>query len=168
MCVCVCVCCADDKWTPCSVYLEPFVGLALSNLAQEVSAGLADAACCRQYGLSGLQTHTHTERKSSGCESAFGQNYIILYLDVDVVSSVICTVFYCEQHQCYLSELFKNTQKNDRILLHKYPKSLCLTRLWASSDLTRVYKARGLSRGEIAHCIMQISSQQLYRTLTSE
>ena len=113
-------------------------------------------------------THTHTERKSSGCESAFGQNYIILYLDVDVVSSVICTVFYCEQHQCYLSELFKNTQKNDRILLHKYPKSLCLTRLWASSDLTRVYKARGLSRGETAHCIMQISSQQLYRTLTSE
>ena len=153
---------AAFTWNLSSVSLSP-IWRRRSPLAWPMLPAAVSTVClgCRH-------THTHRERKSSGCESAFGQNYIILYLDVDVVSSVICTVFYCEQHQCYLSELFKNTQKNDRILLHKYPKSLCLTRLWASSDLTRVYKARGLSRGETAHCIMQISSQQLYRTLTSE
>lgn len=59
----------DDKLRGGGVqlYLEPFVCLALSNLAQEISAGLADAACCRQHSLSGLQTHTENP---SGCETA--------------------------------------------------------------------------------------------------
>lgn len=50
-------------------YLEPLVRLALSNSAQEVSAGLADAACCRQHGLPGL----HAQRKPSGRETALGR-----------------------------------------------------------------------------------------------
>lgn len=42
-------------------YLEPLVRLVLADLAQQVSAGLADAACRRQHSLSGLQTHTDAD-----------------------------------------------------------------------------------------------------------
>ena len=41
-------------------YLEPLVDLSLSDLAQEVSAGLTDGSRRRQHGLSGLETQTWT------------------------------------------------------------------------------------------------------------
>jgi len=80
-------------------YLEPLVRLALSDLAQEVSAGLADAACCCQHSLSWLRTHTHTKyththTKPSGCETAFGRlvgSCIILLFEISSV--VACDGF---------------------------------------------------------------------------
>lgn len=53
-------------------YLEPLVSLALSDLAEEVAAGLADAACCCQHSLSRLQGHT--KKKSICHEVQYGFN----------------------------------------------------------------------------------------------